>query len=60
MSATSGTGPVYPSGAPEFTLDLGGVRVALSLVFVECFVDRCLSFIFFIFAVVLSVLRLFL
>jgi hypothetical protein len=47
MSATSGTGNVYPSRAPEFTPGLGGVRVALSLVFVESFVDRCLSFFYF-------------
>jgi hypothetical protein len=41
---TSGAGTAYPSGAPEFTPPYSGVRVFLSVLFVECFVDRCLSF----------------
>ena len=47
MSAASGTGTVFPSGAPEFIPGLGEVRIALYLVFVECFIDRCLSFLCF-------------
>jgi hypothetical protein len=39
---TSGAGTAYPSGAPEFTPPFSGVRVFLSVLFVECFVDRCL------------------
>jgi hypothetical protein len=34
----------YPCGAPEFTSGFSGVRVAWSLVWYLCFVDRCLSF----------------
>ena len=46
MDATSGTGTAYPSGAPEFTPVFSGVRVTRSLALCVCFVDRCLSFIF--------------
>jgi len=35
----------------------GGVRVTISLVLCESFVDRCLSFCLFSFGIVLSVLR---
>ena len=42
--ATSGAGTAYPSGTPEFTPVLCGVRVARSLVLCVCFVDRCLFF----------------
>jgi hypothetical protein len=37
-------GSAYPCGAPEFTSGFSGVRVAWSLVWYLCFVDRCLSF----------------
>ena len=43
---TSGTGTAYPSGAPEFTPGFMGIRVTRSLVYMQCFVDRCLSFFF--------------
>jgi hypothetical protein len=46
MGATSGTGTAYPSGAPEFTPGISGVRVTRSLVLYICFADRCLSLIF--------------
>ena len=52
---TSGAGPAYPSGAPEFTRVFSGIRVTRSLVLCVCFVDRCLSFCTF-FAIMLSVL----
>jgi hypothetical protein len=41
---TSEAGTAYPSGAPEITPVLSGVRVTQSLVLCVCFVDRCLSF----------------
>jgi hypothetical protein len=44
MSATSGAGTAYPSGAPEFIPVFSGVRVTRSLVLCVGFVDRCLSF----------------
>jgi hypothetical protein len=48
--------PEHLSLLPIFS----GVRVALSLVLCACFVDRYLSFCaFFLFAIVLSVLRRF-
>ena len=53
---TSGAGTAYPSGAPEFTPVLSGVRVTRSLVLYVCFVDRCLFFVFFFLAIVFSVL----
>ena len=53
--ANSGTGTAYPSGAPEITPGISGVRVTRSLVFCLCFVDRCLSFVLFLLAIVLSV-----
>jgi hypothetical protein len=56
MGATSGPGTAYPSGAPAFTLIFSGVHVTRSLVVCVCFVDRCLSFCTFFFAIVLSVL----
>ena len=51
-------GIAYPSGAPEFTPVISGVRVTRSLVSYVCFVDRCLYFclILFLLAIVLSVL----
>ena len=55
MGATSGPGTAYPSGAPAFTLIFSGVHVTRSLVVCVCFVDRCLSFCAFFFAIVLSV-----
>jgi hypothetical protein len=46
--------PVHMSSPPVFS----GVRVTRSLILCVCFVDRCLSFLyFFLLAVVLSVLR---
>ena len=45
--------PEHPS-SPSV---LSGVRVSRSLVLCVCFVDRCLSFVLFLFAIVLSVLR---
>jgi hypothetical protein len=45
-----------PSEAPEFTPSFSGVRVTRSLVLYVCFVDRCLSFVLFLLAIVLSVL----
>jgi hypothetical protein len=47
--ATSGAETAYPSGAPEFTPVVTGVRVTRSLVLYVCFVDRCLSFCTFSF-----------
>ena len=44
LIVTSGAGTAYPSGAPEFTRGLIGVRVTQSLILYVCFVDRCLSF----------------
>ena len=38
------TWTAYPSGAPELTPGLNGVRVTRSLVLCVCFVDCCLSF----------------
>jgi hypothetical protein len=55
-SGNCGAGTAYPSGAPEFTPGFTGVRVTRSLVLYVCFVDRCLSFILFLLAIVLSVL----
>jgi hypothetical protein len=46
---TSGAGTAHPSGAPEFTQAISGVRVTRSLVLYVCFVDRCLSFCTFSF-----------
>ena len=43
---TSGTGTAYPSGAPEFTPSFMGIRATRSLVYMQCFVDFCLSFFF--------------
>jgi hypothetical protein len=34
---TGTTGPVHPSGAPEFSIIFSGIRVARSLVFCEMF-----------------------
>ena len=45
--------PVHLSSSPVFS----EVRVTRSLVLCVCFVDRCLSFSTFPFAIVLSVLR---
>jgi hypothetical protein len=42
--ASSGAGTAYPSGALEFTQVYSGVRVARSLGWCVCFVDRFLSF----------------
>ena len=42
-------GTAYPSGAPEFTPVVSGVRVIRSLVLCVCFVDRCFSFCTFSF-----------
>ena len=44
--------PEHLSSLPVFS----GVRVTRSLVLYVCFVDRCLSFCTFLFAIVLSVL----
>ena len=44
--ATSGKRSAYPSGAPEFIPSFSGVHVTRSLVLCVCFVDRCLSFVF--------------
>jgi hypothetical protein len=44
--------PEYLSSPPVFS----GVRVTRSLVLYVCFVDRCLSFVLFLLAIVLSVL----
>jgi hypothetical protein len=41
--STSGEGTAYPSGAPAFTPGFSGVRIPRSLVFMQFFVDRCLS-----------------
>jgi len=57
MGVTSGAGTAHPSGAPEFTPVFSGVRVTRSLVLYVCFVDRYLSFVLFLLAIVLSVLR---
>ena len=46
--ANSGTGTAYHSGAPEFNPGFNGVRVIRSLVLCVCFVDRCLSFVYFL------------
>ena len=46
--ATSGAGSADPSRAPEFTLVFGGVRFTRSLVLCVCFIDSCLSFIFWL------------
>ena len=56
MGATSGAGIGYPSGAHVFTSGFSGVRVTRSLVLYICFVDRCLCFVLFLLAIVLSVL----
>jgi len=57
--AISGAVTAYPSGALDFTPVFSGIRVAFCLfvcfffiLFVKCFVDRCLSF--FLVAIVLS------
>ena len=59
--ATSGTGLVNPSGAPESIPYFSGVRVTRSLVLCVlcvCFVDRCLYLLYFFFRfIMLSVLR---
>jgi hypothetical protein len=47
---------VYLSGAPEFTTVFSGVRITRSLVLYVCFVDRCLTVVLFLLAIVLSVL----
>ena len=47
--ATGGTGTAYPSRAPECTPCFSGARVTRSLVLCVCFVDRCLSFLYFFF-----------
>ena len=44
--------PEYLSSLPFFS----GVRVTRPLVLCVCFVDRCLSFVLFLLAIVLSVL----
>jgi hypothetical protein len=44
--ATSEAGTAYPFGAPKLIPRFSGVRVTRSLVLYVCFVDRCLSFIF--------------
>ena len=49
MGVTSGAETSYPSGAPEPTPILSGVRVTRSLVLYVSFVDRCLSFCTFSF-----------
>ena len=61
FQCTSGAETYHRSGAHEFILDfVSGVRVTRFLVLYVCFVDRCLSFcIFFLFAIVLSVLLLY-
>jgi hypothetical protein len=46
---TSGSGTVYPSGAPEFKPSFSEVRVTRSLVLYVCFVYRCSSFCTFYF-----------
>ena len=59
--ATSGTGLVNPSGAPEFIPYFSGVRVTRSLVLCVlcvCLVDICLYLLYFFFRfIMLSVLR---
>ena len=57
MGVTSGAGTAYPSGTPEFIPGFSAVHVTRYLVLCVCFVDRCLSFCTFFFAIVLSVLR---
>ena len=54
--ANSGAGTAYHSGAPEFTPGFSGVHVIRSLALCVCFVDRCLSFVLFLLAILLSVL----
>jgi hypothetical protein len=44
MSAPSGSGTAYPSGAPEFIFGFEWVRVTRTLVLYVCYVDCCLSF----------------
>jgi hypothetical protein len=44
--------PEHMSSPPVFS----GVRVTRSLVLYVCFVDRCLSFVLFLLAIVLSVI----
>jgi len=44
---TSGAETSYPSGAHEFTSVFSGVGITRSFVVCVCFVDHCLSFIFF-------------
>ena len=46
--ATSGAGDAYPSGAPVFTPDISGVRVARSLLFCVVFYNSVLV-LFFLF-----------
>ena len=55
MGVTSEAGTAYPSEAPEFTPVFSGVHVTRSLVLYVCFVDRCLFFCTFSFAIVLPV-----
>ena len=45
--ADRGTGTAYPSGAPEFTSDFSGIRVAHSLIFCVVFC-RSLSLLWFL------------
>jgi hypothetical protein len=58
MLATE-AGPAYLSWAPGFTSGFSRVRVTRSLVLCVCFVDRCLSFCYFLLTIVLSVLLTF-
>ena len=53
---TRWAGSVYPSGAPEFTSVLSGVRVIGSLVLCVMFVDH--HFVLFLLTILFSVLRL--
>ena len=46
--------PEHLSSPPVF----GGVRVTRSLVLYVCFVDRCLTFVYFLLAIVLSDIRI--
>ena len=56
QGVTSGAGTAYPSGAPEFTPVISGVRVTRYLVLYVCFVDHNLSFSSFSFGNCLFVL----
>ena len=47
--ATSGAGSAGPSGAPEFTPVISGIRVTRTLASYVCFVDGCFSFCTFFF-----------